>query len=47
MDAGTNGYQSIEMVNDPSRVFGGFGAVMEMDYDSSFVNATTSNITFA
>jgi C1A family cysteine protease len=44
---GTDGYQAIEMVNEPSRVFGGFGAVMEMDYDSSFVNATTSNITFA
>ena len=43
---GTDGYLAIEMVQEgPSRIFGEFGAVMAMDYDSNFVNDNTSNVT--
>ena len=45
---GTNGYMAIEMVPDgPNRIFGDYGAVINMNYNQNFVTDDTVNETLS
>ena len=47
-NVGTNGYMAIEMVPEgPNRIFGDYGAIINMDYNKNFVTDNTVNETLS